>query len=113
GDIRGNWRPIIIGTKSLFGRCRDIFEKDVFMRNISVPKFRRVVSSAIALCCCLTALLALMPAAVFSQSCTPAPSSLISSWPGEGNANDTAGLNPGVLNGGVTFPAGEVGQAFN
>ena len=33
-------------------------------------------------------------------------------WRAGGNANDSAGLNHGTLNGGVTFTAGEVGQAF-
>ena len=37
---------------------------------------------------------------------------LVSSWRGEGNANDARGGNNGILMGGVTFAAGEVGQAF-
>jgi concanavalin A-like lectin/glucanase superfamily protein/Big-like domain-containing protein len=44
--------------------------------------------------------------------CTPAPSGLVSWWPGEGNASDIVGSNRGTLLGGVTFGTGEVGQAF-
>ena len=51
----------------------------------------------------------------FSQttpSCVPAPSGLVSWWPGEGNANDVVGGNNGNPTGGITYAAGEVGQAF-
>jgi hypothetical protein len=41
------------------------------------------------------------------------PSGLVSWYRGEGNANDAMNRNPGVLVNGVTFAAGEVGQAFN
>ena len=45
--------------------------------------------------------------------CAPPPSGLVSWWPGEGNANDIMGNNNGFLQGGMSFTAGEVGQAFN
>jgi concanavalin A-like lectin/glucanase superfamily protein/VCBS repeat protein/Ig-like domain-containing protein/FG-GAP repeat protein len=45
-------------------------------------------------------------------SCDPAPLGLVSWWPGEGNADDIVGTNNGILQGGVTFAPGEVGQAF-
>ena len=48
-----------------------------------------------------------------STNCTSAPAGLIGWWPGDGNANDVIGNNNGVLNGGVTFTSGKVGQAFN
>ncbi len=38
---------------------------------------------------------------------------MISWWPGEGNADDVVGTNNGTLIDGVTFTAGEVGQAFH
>jgi hypothetical protein len=41
------------------------------------------------------------------------PAGMISSWPGEGNANDIVGGNNGTLHGGVAFATGEVGQAFH
>ncbi|MBI3651403.1 MAG: hypothetical protein HY231_10325, partial [Acidobacteria bacterium] len=48
-----------------------------------------------------------------STPCTPTVSGLISWWAGEGDANDQVGSNPGVINGGITFVPGKVGQAFN
>ncbi len=56
-----------------------------------------------------SAVLTVIPAG----SCTPAPSGLVSWWPGEGNANDIAGPNNGTLVNGAGFAAGEVGQAFS
>ena len=44
-------------------------------------------------------------------SCTPAPSGLISWWPGEGNAQDVTGNNNGTPQN-ITYTNGEVGQAF-
>jgi hypothetical protein len=38
---------------------------------------------------------------------------LVSSWQGEGNANDARGGNSGALVGGVSYAPGKVGQAFN
>jgi hypothetical protein len=46
------------------------------------------------------------------QSCDPDPLGLVSWWPGDGTAQDVMGLNNGVLEGGVGFTNGEVGQAF-
>src|SRR5262249_2880889 len=42
----------------------------------------------------------------------PAPG-LVSSWRGEGSANDAQGGNNGTLVGGVTYVPGKVGQAFH
>ena len=42
----------------------------------------------------------------------PIREGLVSWWPGEGNANDVAGTNNGVLVNGVTFAPGMVGQGF-
>ena len=41
------------------------------------------------------------------------PPGLVSWWRGEGDASDAAGANTGVVEGGVAFVAGEVGQAFS
>jgi hypothetical protein len=46
-------------------------------------------------------------------TCTPPPSGLVSWWPGDGNANDIISGNNGMVEGSVTFPAGEVAQAFS
>jgi hypothetical protein len=50
---------------------------------------------------------------VSTGGCAVASSSLVSWWPGEGNGSDVLGNNPGTVNGGVSYSAGEVGQAFN
>ena len=49
---------------------------------------------------------------VYVPVCTPPASGLVSWWQGEGSASDWTGSNNGVLEGGVGFAAGEVGQAF-
>jgi hypothetical protein len=46
-------------------------------------------------------------------TCEAAPSGLVSWWKGEGNTFDVIGGNTGTLEPGVTFVAGEVGQAFD
>jgi len=50
---------------------------------------------------------------VYTRSCIPPPSGLVSWWRGEGDASDWAGTNSGTLQGAVSFAAGRVGQAFN
>jgi hypothetical protein len=42
-----------------------------------------------------------------------APPGLVSWWPGDGNADDVQNVNDGTLQGGATFAAGMVGQAFS
>ncbi|MGA2244785.1 MAG: LamG-like jellyroll fold domain-containing protein [Verrucomicrobiota bacterium] len=51
--------------------------------------------------------------AVVASNCDPPPSGIVAWWPGEGNATDTIGTNNAVLDGGVTYAPGEVGQAFS
>jgi hypothetical protein len=46
-------------------------------------------------------------------SCTPPPSGIAAWWRAEDNANDAINGNNGMINGGVSYAAGEVGQAFN
>src|SRR5260370_27126408 len=64
-----------------------------------------------------TAALAVMelgtPINLHAQNCDPPPSGLVSWWPGETNAADITGTNNGVLQGGVGFVLGKVGQAFS
>jgi CSLREA domain-containing protein len=45
-----------------------------------------------------------------AQTCTPPPAGMIAWFPGD--ANDIQGNNNGTVNGGVTFAAGKVAQAF-
>jgi len=47
-----------------------------------------------------------------TNTCTPPASGLAAWWPAEGNGNDIAGGNTALLESGVTFAAGKVGQAF-
>src|SRR5262245_12984484 len=47
-----------------------------------------------------------------ATNCAPV-SGQVGWWPGNGNAADQVGTNAGILLGGVTFEAGEVGQAFS
>ncbi len=44
--------------------------------------------------------------------CVPAPSGLVSWWPGDGDANDLQSGNDGTLLGGATFDAGRVALTF-
>jgi len=46
------------------------------------------------------------------QPCDPAPTGLVSWWPGEGNASDIMGINNGTPVGNLGYASGEVGQAF-
>ena len=51
---------------------------------------------------------------VAAADCSAAAASLVSWWPGDGNANDIAGKNNGTLQGGATATnSGVVGQAFS
>jgi uncharacterized protein (TIGR03437 family) len=46
-------------------------------------------------------------------NCIQPPTGMVGWWPGDGNANDIQGANPGTLQNGATFAAGQVGQAFS
>ncbi len=50
---------------------------------------------------------------VSAQTCAPAPIGLVSAYAGDGNALDARSQNHGTIQNGVTYTAGEVGQAFN
>jgi PKD repeat protein len=45
--------------------------------------------------------------------CVTPPAGMVGWWPGDGNANDLVGGNNGTLEGGVSFVAGKVSQAFS
>src|SRR5437867_7458767 len=45
-------------------------------------------------------------------NCVPPPSGLVGWWPGDGNASDIVGGNPGSLQNGATFTTGKVDQGF-
>jgi hypothetical protein len=48
-----------------------------------------------------------------SQASNPPPSDASDWWRAEGNALDSAGTNNGIIEGGVTYIGGRVGQAFS
>ena len=48
-----------------------------------------------------------------AQNCIQPPSGMVAWWPGDGNTNDISGTNPAVLQGGVVFAPGMIGQAFS
>ncbi|MBI2175001.1 MAG: LamG domain-containing protein, partial [Candidatus Omnitrophica bacterium] len=48
-----------------------------------------------------------------ADTCVEPPSGLVSWWPADGNADDIQNGNDGMLQGGVTFAPGKVGQAFS
>jgi internalin A len=51
---------------------------------------------------------------VAAADCFPAPSGMVSWWPGDGNAGDIAGTNSGTLQGGATANGmGVIGSAFS
>src|SRR6476660_6455186 len=45
--------------------------------------------------------------------CTNAPAGMVAWWAAEGNGSDSVGNNPATVSSGVSYGAGEVGQAFN
>jgi hypothetical protein len=47
------------------------------------------------------------------SGCAPAPSGLVSWWPGAGDGKDIFGTNDCIVTNGATFAPGEVGQAFS
>ena len=56
----------------------------------------------------------IMSGAFAQPSCTTPPANMVAWWPADNNANDvTASPDNGTLNGGATFAAGEVAQAFS
>lgn len=49
----------------------------------------------------------------FDQTCTTPPSNLAAWYRGEGNANDSQGVNNGTAQNGAPFAAGQVAQALS
>lgn len=48
-----------------------------------------------------------------AQTCIQPPPGMVGWWPGDGDPEDIADGNNGMLVGGMTFAAGQVGQAFS
>ncbi len=50
---------------------------------------------------------------VAASACTPPPANMAGWWPGDGSTRDIQNADNGTLQGGATFAAGKVGQAFS
>ena len=99
GNISDSGAPFNIGGRSDgFNFTGDIDEVEVFDRALSETEIAAIYGAGSAGKC---------------RSCVPAPANLVGWWPGDGNLNDIKGGNDGTLQGGATFAAGEVGQAFS
>src|SRR5690348_8642769 len=55
----------------------------------------------------------LVPGPGSAQTCVTPPAGLVGWWRGESNSADAAGTNQGILQGGIGFSTGEVGQALS
>src|SRR3954462_1993088 len=60
----------------------------------------------------VSAVLIVFPWFGHAQTCVPSPDGVVGWWSAEGDGGDQTHVNPGILQGGVTFQAGKVGQAF-
>lgn len=76
---------------------------------------RSQLSTVVALTIVTAAVTGHRPAASAppGPDCASMPAGVVSCWSAEGNAQDTMGINPGTVQGGVTFAPGVVGQAFS
>ena len=80
------------------------------MKNLVLPLLALSVSLLLA---SVSISIAPVTQASVDDSCVPAPSGLVSWWPGDGNANDIQDGNHGTLQNGATFATGLVGPAFS
>jgi hypothetical protein len=89
-----------LGGASQYNYVGDLDEASVYGRALSLAEIQSIYNAGSAGKCAPT-----------PPPCDPAPSGLISWWPGEGNANDIAGTNNGVVQN-ILYTGGEVGSAF-
>ncbi|MEM7032275.1 MAG: LamG-like jellyroll fold domain-containing protein [Chloroflexota bacterium] len=76
-----------------------------------IRKLRHFVLKSIVI---TSLLLPVLPEhATHAQTCVVPSSGLVHWWPGDGNADDITGSNPGVLEGDTVFASGKVDQAFS
>ena len=103
GDLYFGLRPHDGGAGARFAGLMD--EVSLYRRALSGSEIAAIYNAGSAGKC---------PSGVTPPTnCVPAPTGLVSWWPGEGNANDAAGLNNGTVQPGTTFAPGVVGQAFS
>src|SRR5436190_10866878 len=81
------------------------------MNRYSRPRLRRATSKIKANARCRLLCELLEPRQLLAA--VAAPSGMVAWWTGDGNATDYVGSNDGILEGGATFAAGQVGQAFS
>ena len=110
GDLSGSV-PVTSGPLKLGSRSAPVFDIDpnlafnglideveIFDRALSDSEIRDISNAGSAGKC---------------RECTPAPSGLVSWWPGDGNAGDIVSDNDGAPQNGATADLGKVGQAFS
>ncbi|MDQ3812985.1 MAG: LamG domain-containing protein, partial [Armatimonadota bacterium] len=87
-------------------------ELSIYNRALTADEIQAIYRASGAGKCPPTRPVAAAPTATETGKCLPPPPSLISWWPGEGDARDVVGPNSGKLVEATTFAAGKVGQAF-
>jgi len=91
-------------------------EVELFNRALSQTEIQSIVDAGSAGKCrpSPTPTPTASPTPTATSVCVPPPPNMVSWWPGDGNANDISGNNNnGSLQGGATFAAGKVDQAFS
>ena len=83
------------GTRNFTGQEDEI---EVFDRALTVAEIQSIYNAGNAGKC---------------RTCTTPPNNMVAWWPGDGNPDDIQNGNNGMLQGGTTYAAGKVGQAFN
>ena len=104
GAMNTNNVRLIIGARDSSGSVIQFFngeidEVEIFNRALSITEVQAIFNAGSDGKC--------------KVQCVPAPSNLVSWWPGDGNANDIQDGNDGTLVNGATFATGLVGQAFS
>jgi Concanavalin A-like lectin/glucanases superfamily/Carboxypeptidase regulatory-like domain len=102
GNLLNTTQPLFIGGADLNGLTifarSAIDETSLYNRALSGSEIASIFNAGIA--------------GKLKQNATINSSSLVSLWQGEGNANDTRGVNNGTLTNGTIFGSGRFGQAF-
>ena len=83
------------------------------VQSANAGNYSAVVSNPFGSLTSAVAVLTVTNNVVIPPACVPITNGLVSWWAGDGNANDSAGANNGVLVNHVAFAPGMVGQAFS
>jgi hypothetical protein len=103
GALQNTGAPLIIGSSLRSGSLTDFFhgvvdEIEIFNRALSAEEIAAIFNAGSAGKC---------------KPCIPPPSGMVAWWPGDGNANDIVDGNNGSPEGGLSFTAGKVAEAFS